>query len=596
MNHIAKRTAGLVMLVCAIAFPGPLRAADDLPMKAMRDEMARSTGMQLPGLARPYFIAYRIQDINDVSIAASLGSLVTSQRIRSRLLHVELRVGDYKLDNTNFLSFGNRQVGGFSAGQQIAIDDDYREIRRQIWLATDSEYKKAVGLLAAKQAALQNQNHGEDVPDFSRERPNKYFEKDKLNSVDVSVLEAAARQVSTVFRQMPEAQSSQVTINAHHVYTRYLNSEGTEYAKADEITFVEIKATTHAKDGLPLNDTEQIFLKSPSDLSSTELAASAQQIVTRLEKLRTAGSFDRYNGPVLFEGEAGAEIFAQLFAPALVASRDPVTDNPRAQAFLEQMTARFGGGTLNDRIGGRVLPDFVTLVDNPRLDSFHGQQVMGAYSVDEDGVPARVNTVVESGILKLVLTSRTPIAGATQSTGSHRGMSAAPSNLIFSASKSATEQELRRMLLDRAKARGFPYGVIVRRADGSGNELIQAAMSMMQGGGPAGNNMLEVYKLYADGHEELMHGEQLPSMTAVSFKDIVAVGDKPVVYNAVFIPGFSSLMMLGMSGDISAVTNMPLVSYIVPSLLFEEVTLKKAPGPFPNPPVTKPPELSTNGG
>lgn len=594
MESIVNRSASLMLLLCTLVLACPLRAADDVPMKAMRDELARSKGMQLAGLAKPYFISYRIQDIDDVSITANLGSLSSSQKTHSRLLHVDVRVGDYKLDNSNFLSFGRREVGGFSAGQQIAIDDNYKEIRRQIWLTTDSEYKKAVELFSVKQAALQNQSHGDDLPDFTREQPNKHFEQSRPSTIDVSALEAASRQISAVFRKMPEALSSAVTINVHNVYTRYLNSEGTEYAKADVTTFVEIKASSQADDGVPLNDSEQIFLNSPSEITSAQLVSQAKNVVARLQKLRTAETMDRYNGPVLFEDESGAEIFAQLFAPALVGSRTPVTDNPQAQAFLEQMTARFEGGSLSDHIGGRVLPDYVTLVDDPHLDSFQGQRLMGTHSIDDDGVPARTNTVVQAGILKSVLVSRNPIAGSVQSTGSHRGFSAAPSNLIFTATKSASNEELRRMLLDRAKARGYDYGIIVRRAGGSANEFIQAAVSMMQEGGVGGNNMLEVYKLYPDGHEQLIHGEQLLSVTAASFKDIVAVGEKPVIYHAIFIPGFSSLMMLGLSGDFSAAANMPIASYVVPSLLFEELTMKKVSGPFPKAPVSSPPTLVSN--
>lgn len=593
--RIVSRIACGLFLLGTLAVSYPLLAADDVPMKAMRDEMARSMTMQLTGLGKPYFVAYRIQDITDISIAADLGSIVTSQNTRSRLLHVDLRVGDYKLDNTNFLSFGSRQASGSGSGQQIAVDDDYNEIRREIWLATDSEYKKAVELFTAKQAALQNQSHGEDLPDFTQEQPNKYSAKASPVTANVADLEAAARQASFAFRQLGEPQRSQVTIDIHNVFTRYLNSEGTEYSRPDGMTYVQIRATTQADDGLPLEDTEQVFLKSPSDLSAADLTARAQKMVERLQKLRTAKSFDRYNGPVLFEGEAGAEVFAQLFATALVASRNPVTDNPRAQGFLDQMTTRFGGGTLTDRVGGRVLPDFVTLVDNPKIDSFNGQPLMGMYAVDEDGVSARINTIVDSGILKLVLSSRTPIMGVSHSTGSHRGFGAAPSNLLFTASKSSSDQDLRRMLLEHAKARGLEYGIVVRRAGGSADEFIQSAMSMMQGGAPGGNNMLEVYKVYADGHEELMHGEQLVGLTATSFKDILAVGDKPIVYNTIFIPGFTSLMIAGMTGDISAITNMPVVSYVVPALLFDDVTLKKASGPFAKPPVTSPPALTSKG-
>src|SRR5580700_605240 len=380
MRIVSRIFCGLILL-CTLAVSYPLLAADDVPMKAMKDEMARSMTMQLTGLGKPYFVAYRIQDITDITIAADLGSVDSSQNNRSRLLHVELRVGDYKLDNTNFLSIGSRQASGFGGGQQMAIDDDYNEIRREIWLSTDSEYKKAVELFTSKQAALQNQSHGEDLPDFTQEKPNKYFAKQSSVTVNVADVEATARQISAIFRQLGEPQRSQVTIDIHNVFTRYLNSEGTEYSRPDGMTFLQIKASTQADDGLPLEDTEQVFLKSPSDLSAADLTARAQRMVERLQKLRTAKSFDRYNGPVLFEGEAGAEVFAQMFATALVASRAPVTDNPRAQAFLDQMATRFGGGTLTDRVGGRVLPGFVTLVDNPQIDSFQGQPLMGGYAI-----------------------------------------------------------------------------------------------------------------------------------------------------------------------------------------------------------------------
>ncbi len=188
MDRIINRTTGLLLLLCTLGLTCPGIVADDIPMKAMRDEMARSMGMQLAGLPRPYFMAYRIREITDVSVCAYLGSLVSSRDSRSRVFRVELRVGDYKLDNTNFVSFNFKAAldslsdlpaGGLVARQQITTDDDYNQIRREIWLATDPEYKKAVEQLAAKEAALQNQSQIEDVPDFSRERPNTYFRKRK---------------------------------------------------------------------------------------------------------------------------------------------------------------------------------------------------------------------------------------------------------------------------------------------------------------------------------------------------------------------------------------------------------------------------------
>jgi len=596
MDRIIGRTTSLLLLLCTLGLSHPSGAAEDVPMKAMRDEMTRSMGMQLTGLPQPYFLAYRMREITEVSVSAYLGSLVSSRDSRSRALYVGLRVGDYKLDNTNFVSFKDSldslsalPPGWLFGRQQITIDDDYNQIRREIWLATDPEYKKAVEQFAAKKAALQSQDQADDVPDFSREHPNTYFESAKATSVDASTLEEVARQVSSVFRQVPEIRSSQVSIHVHNVYTRYINSEGTEYTKANVVTKVEIQARAAAKDGVPLEDTEQIFVNSPSELSAQELSTRAQQIIARLQKLRTAGSFDRYNGPVLFEGEAAGEIFAQVFAPALIASREPLSDHPQLHDFVEQESGRFGGGTLNDLIGGRVLPDSVDVVDNPRINSFQGQRLMGAYSVDDDGVPGRVNPVVQSGVLKLVLASRVPAPGSTESTGNFRGISASPSNLIFTSSKLASEQELRRMLLEHAKARGYDYGIVVRHA-----RIPEPKASVWMGLSAPENNLLEVYRVYADGHDDLMHGEQLSSMTVASFKNILAVGDKPVVYNSTFLPGSTLLMNLKMD-DISAVTSLPIASYVVPSLLFDEVTLKKTSRSIPKEPVSNPPALSVTG-
>ena len=110
-------------------------------------------------------------------------------------------------------------------------------------------------------------------------------------------------------------------------------------------------------------------------------------------------------------------------------------------------------------------------------------------------------------------------------------------------------------------------------------------MRMAQQGGQGGDSLAEVYKLYPDGREELIQGAEIAEMTPAAFKDIVAVGDTPVVFTDEFIPRVGSLFSLG----IAASSNVPVVSSVVPSLLFEELTLVKNEGPFPNPPISPSP-------
>jgi predicted Zn-dependent protease len=338
-----------------------------------------------------------------------------------------------------------------------------------------------------------------------------------------------------------------------------------------------------------MRDSIELYGRSIADLPSKEdLVASVREMGARLEKLREATAIEHYNGPVLFEDRAAAEIFAQAFAPGLVTSRTPVSDDPRFELFFSQLIARMGGGdSLLNKIGGRVLPDFVDLVDNPRIEAYQGMKLMGAFDVDDDGVPSRETKLVEKGMLKAMLASRVPVQSISHSTGSRRGFGPAPSNLILSSQKTSSREELRQELLRRVKLRGLRYGVVVRRVGGNGaNSLLRAAAMMGSAQAAPSNTLLEVYKIFPDGQEEPVRGMELEDVTSATFRDIVAVGDKPVVYNEQFMPKMASIFAMGMSG---ATTDLPVVSFVVPSLLFEEITLTKATGPFPNPPTSKAP-------
>src|SRR5215469_708350 len=129
------------LLVCIAS--ATAQQADDAIMRAMKDELSRSIRqLQLQQMEKPYFLAYRMQDISEKEVSAMLGSLTSSSGIpiRRRLLGVELRVGDYSLDNTNFFSMQrlrNGPAGMLGGMEQATLDDNYEQVRREFWLATD---------------------------------------------------------------------------------------------------------------------------------------------------------------------------------------------------------------------------------------------------------------------------------------------------------------------------------------------------------------------------------------------------------------------------------------------------------------------------
>ena len=199
-------------LLASLAVLTPTAKAQDVVAKALQDELSRSTKqLQMQGMQKPYFVAYRADDIDDTKVSASLGSLTEEVPSDRRLLGVELHVGDYKLDNSNF--FSARNVAGIAARMQNSIspaplDDDYTEIRRRLWLATDAQYKTAVEDYSGKKAALEQRKQAEEAQDFTLEPVLHISEEASPVKVDLAALVRLASDVSAVFKQMPEIYTS----------------------------------------------------------------------------------------------------------------------------------------------------------------------------------------------------------------------------------------------------------------------------------------------------------------------------------------------------------------------------------------------------
>jgi predicted Zn-dependent protease len=580
----------LALLALTLPLCTPAHAQDNVFTRAMKDEMQRTTSqLQLQKMDKPYFLAYRIDDINRTEVSATLGSVTEQSPLRMRMVGVEVRVGDYALDNSNYVSL--RTFGGgrgmFSSIRQASIDDNYGRLRSALWIATDSQYKKALEDLSAKRAVLENHTHTDEIPDFSKEPTATDNQPPEATQANLDELKALARTLSAVFRGAPDIYSSSVQLQYVNDYTRYLNSEGSSFTRAEPVFKLKIEAETQAPDGVPVGDSIELFGRTAADLPRQDaLLAGTRAMLDRILKLRSASTLDRYNGPVLFEGNAAGELFSQQFAIGLMAVRTPLSDDSRFEMFFNQMMQQLGGGSFVDKIGGRVLPEFLNVTDNPLVADFKGTRLLGASSIDDDAVKTRETKLVEHGVLKTLLATRDPVRSVPHSTGSRRGWGPVPSNLFVTSDKSMTSDELRKELLRLAKARGLDYGIVVRRVGGgAAASFMRMATRMAQGGGQGGSSIAEVYKLYSDGHEELVKGLELSEMTPAAFKDIVAAGDTPTVFTDEFIPRIGALFSMGLSSS----SDMPVVSCVVPSLLFDEVSLVKSPGPFPNLPVSPSP-------
>jgi hypothetical protein len=591
-----RSTVLIVSIAIALLLSPCVRAGEDVVMKAMADEMDRSIkSLQMEKLGKPYFIAYRVDEVVEAESSATFGAMRGGSEKHQRFLSVELRVGDYALDNTNFVTLPDRSFSMRRPGRAgLPLEDSYQEIRREIWLATDVAYKQALEHYAKKQAALQNKNRTDEIADFSKEEPfTSVSEVPQLQLADIRQADGMMQSLSRIFCGMPGIHSSTVRLSTEIIHTRYLNSEGTRFTRSQPVAVVVASATTQANDGMPLSDAVAFFADSLDKLpDEAEMAAGIKAMGERLAALRQAPLPETYNGPVLFEGQAAAELLAQAFVPKLLASRDAISDNPQIERYLGLET----NSSFVDKIGARVLPRFMQVVDDPTLQEHAGQPLGGGYAVDDDGVPASKTVVVQRGYLKTLLTTRTPVRGISNSSGNRRGDGAGPSNLVFSGTGGLSDEELRQELIAMIGARELEYGIIVRRIANpvlSSLDNRMASMVRFMGGGGGDDDSVQpiiaAYKLFPDGREELIRNLLISGPDAGTFKEIIAISEKQTVTSIPFETGSPAMAALTMS---SSVAGPPLVSLVTPSLLFEDMTLKKPSGEIPKPPVASHPAFA----
>jgi len=543
-------TLGLLVLASL-----PLRAQqDDVETRAMRDEMQRSMKqLHLEAMDGPYYIAYKIVDSDRKEAAASFGSLTSSGETRSRVLSVSVHVGSYDLDNSNASGAGGglaALLGSLGAGSNVLpVDDNYDELRRKIWLATDAAYKKAVEDLSAKKASLESKGRSsERVADFSKEPPRQ--ESESLPPIDekLSDAEQLVRAASAAFRTLPLVESSEAQFEIDNVTEHFLNSEGTAYVRQTPGLYFHTSASMQNTTGEMFNDSYSVYGRSLSDLpAQPKLMEQTQAVVDRLSARRKGKVARHYSGPVLLEGDAAAELFAHNFASHLGAHS---SGGGGIESQLSAILGLGGGsgnanGALLNKVGSRVLPDFLTVVDDPQLTQLDGHTLFGNYKFDEEGVPSRETVVVKDGILKTLLTSRTPARGMLQSTGNMRGRGVLPGNVVVDVARSSTQDELRKQLVDLIGARGLEYGYILRRL--------------------SGNAALEAIRVYPDGHEDTVRDARIAEITVNSFKDILAASRDRTVYTE-------------RAGGLAA---SDLVTYVVPDLLFEDMTVEHVPNDTP---------------
>jgi len=584
LKRAPMAVAGAAMGLFAIAAAAWAQNAEHQPdplFRAMRDEIERSRKLSIRNLEPPYFIQYGVDEQETFAVSASLGGLLSLRRDRFRSPEVQVRVGDYKFDNSNF--------GGGGGGSRydlgrFPMEDSYPVLRRYLWLETDSAYKAAVEGLSRKRAALRNVTQNEELDDFAHAEPLRYVRAFPPLVVDENAWANRVRALSAVFAQFPEVRISSVDLEASEGGYYLENSEATEVKVPESVTVLRVRAAAQAADGATVRDFAFFHAADVEGLPEEgELSRSVAAVARNVVALAHAPKGEDYNGPVLFEGAAGAQLFAQLLGENLTVTRR--IEGGRGNGAP--------AGELEGRLGARVLPDTFDVVDDPARKEWKGRPLFGSYDVDREGVPAKPLQVVEKGVLKSFLLTRQPVHGFEGSNGRARmpgrgGASVAGfGNLIVTSSQTVPAADLKGKLIESIAARNKPYGILVRKLDFPSTATTEEASRVMeaqQGSAHPVSLPLLVFKVFADGHEELVRGMQFHGLGARSLRDILAAGDDGAPFD--FMDSTAPFALVGYASFATE------ACVVAPSVLIDDLELRTVNDERPKLPLVPAPEIS----
>jgi predicted Zn-dependent protease len=540
----------------------PQQAEKSLLLKAMEEELDRSMkGLSEKGNLPPYFISYYVTETQRAVATASYGALRHSSTDRSRLLDVEVRVGDYTLDNTHRLRGVYDFMSRFPRPVSISIDNDMDAIKSALWLETDKKYKAAMERLIQVKTQKTVKVEEEDASaDFSHETPEKYIGSISNITVAMEDWEKKLKEFSGLFNAYPKIYESSINLSAEATNKYLVNSEGTSILHAATHWRLGIVASTKAEDGMDLYRYESFDAHKLEGLPDDETIRQTIEIIAKdVLALREAPVIEPYTGPAILTGRAAGVFFHEIFGHRIEGHRQK--DEEEGQTFTK-------------KINQLVLPDFISVYDDPTLDRSGEKDLRGHYLYDDEGVKAQRVTVVENGILKNFVMSRSPIEGFDKSNGHGRKQAgyravARQGNLIVEASKTVSEERLHEMLIEECKKQDKPFGLIFKDISGgftfTGRGIPQSYAIIP----------IMVYRVYTDGRpDELIRGADLIGTPLVSFSKILACGDKLGVFN----------------GTCGAESGGVPVSGVSPSILTEAIEIQKKRKSPDRPPLLTPPE------
>jgi len=535
---------------------------------SMRKELNRNFEQLKKEEVPPYFISLRINDVTQHSLKSVYGNLTQHDKKTERRLCTSVRVGSYEFDNTREVRGDYNAWFDRSDPEFISNENAEEPIRQAIWKSIDTKYKAACNRLNQVKANVAVKVEGEDLSDdFSREKPVKHYEPPldmKKIIFAPDVWKDRLRAYSAVFLDFPEIFDAEANLNFEVERKHFVSTEGSEIEENRTAARLFVSAKIKATDGmeLPLHISYFAFL--PENLPATEtILADVKKMAETLMKLKDAPVAESYEGPAMLSGEAAGVFFHEIFGHRIEGSRLKLSTD---------------GQTFKQKVNEEVLNKNLTVYFDPQQKTYDNKDLNGYYMFDEQGVKGQRVVIVDNGILKNFLMSRSPIENFSNSNGHGRAFTGVEpvsrqSNMFITSNNPIPIKDLKKRFKEELKSQQKEFGFFF--------DVVQGGFTMTGRFMPNSFNVkpLLVFRVYADDREdEIIRGVDLIGTPLAMFSQIILAGDDYGLF----------------TGNCGAESGWVPVSTVSPSLVVKQIETQKNIKSQDRPFILPPPETDSN--
>lgn len=503
--------------ICCVLFAGSISHVnaqskeEDVVLRAMEDELHRNmVELKVPEYDKPFFMMFGVRETKSCVVAATLGSLTNSTVTVNRFkTNTRILVGDYDFNDESLEDNLYSQPTAIEIG--LPVDNDYWGIRRAFWSTADKVYRDAARHFEKHKTTLKESGKSlNDLPhrSFAKSEPVRMVSSLTPYAYDKAAWENKIRQLSAVFLNRSSILNSAVIVQYEEGHQYLVSSEGTiaklPFSSASLMVFCQTKSNDGEFALEQISHQASSMDKLPDE---KQLIAEIEAMIKRVEEQTKIPKFtEEYSGPVLLMGESVAD----FFTTALFSGKENImaSDNIAKLTGYQYNNER---NSMDLKIGKPIFNESISLKARPTLKNFNGVELLGSYTMDDEGiVPPDELVIVEKGVLKQLLNNRT----LTHSTQVANGFSSGPGVLEISLNQRESEKVLKERLLAQARKEGLEYAIIVRDDFGFGRGI------------------KNVYKVsVADGKEELLRHAMVNVDDPKILKRIVGATEKYAAYN-----------------------------------------------------------------